>query len=97
MHAVLMTTALVLGSGDARGGVTDGRTVEQVSPYSRLRKGMSKEQVAHLCGIGDCSSAGGNDVWAYDNLVDVLGRRQFACVYFSDGKVTNWSIFYPSP
>ena len=40
MYTVLMAAALVIGSGDKRGGATDQRTVDATPPHMLLRRGM---------------------------------------------------------
>jgi hypothetical protein len=54
MHAVLVTAALILGSGDGRGGATDERTmrvpsVEEIEQL--LEKGPSRQEIRRLMGV----------------------------------------------
>jgi hypothetical protein len=50
MHAVLLATALVIGSDNGREAATDCRTVNRKPAYTELRDGMSYKEACHLVG-----------------------------------------------
>jgi hypothetical protein len=100
MYTVLMVAALAVGSGDGRGGAADGRTVEKVPPYTKLRVGMSADEVTELLGFyfsrSDGSAIGGNHYCLDGPLpADVLGYRRSICIFFHDERVVEWKISSP--
>ncbi len=84
------------GSGGHRDGATDGRTVQQVLPYTLLRLGMKDDDVWKL--LGRCSASfhsftGDTCLWTFPG--DEWGKCVDVWVTLQDGRVTGWKVSAP--
>jgi hypothetical protein len=99
MHAILLTAALAVGSGDGHDGATDGRMVEKVPPYAQLRVGMNKEDAKKLMRSGSTAyyAAGDADqgvTYCYKCGPDWLGQCFIIFVKTKNDRVT-WFKVHP--
>ncbi len=91
MYAVLMVAALVMGSGDGRGGATDGRMVDETPPYAMLRVGMTEKEARKLLGFCELPSFSNMTLrLSYQVGPDRFGRHYYVVVYLATNK--KWEV-----
>ena len=96
MHAILLTAALALGSGDGRDGATDGRTVDKTPPYARLRVGMALDHALKPLERESTSSDWlcfrGQTVMIYRFGPDQFGRYHTVIMEAKDDRLATFKV-----